>query len=371
MPKISVVLPVYNGEKYLEQSIKSIIEQDFEDWELIIVNDASTDGTKDIISKYISLDSRIKSINNNKNAGISNSLNKGFSVASGDFFTWTSDDNRYLKSALSVLAKELELNENVDFVYSNSYVINENGDRTGELNLKNDFFYNDCFGACFMYRREKAEQIDGYNPNWSLIQDYEYWFRLKQICNVKFIETYLYEYRRHSENLTSTQCVKMRRQLDELRFERLDYILDNISAQYYEALFIDLYLINKKRQGELITKFWGSLDKVPENLSWLFNRKNNNCGKKYIVFGCGDYGKKTVDLVGKDNIAYFIDNNINRVGEKIKGITVVGYDDYLRLREEYELIVAISSVHIQEVVNQLFEDGVNNFITYLELCDKN
>lgn len=370
MSKISVVMPVYNGEKYLEESINSIIMQDYEDWELIIVNDASTDRTKEIVNHYVESDDRIRCIDNVVNSGISISLNAGFSSATGEYYTWTSDDNRYLRNALSVMSSTLDENADIDFVYTNSYVIDKNGVRVGELDLQVDLFYNDCYGACFMYKREKAELIDGYNSDWSLIQDYEYWLRLNQVCKVKFLKEYLYEYRMHPENLTSTKSTKLLRQRDELRFKMLDYILDNISEKYYEPLFIDLCLKNRYRQEELIEKFFGGTENLPERLEWIFSRKYETFDKKYVIFGCGDYGKKTVELIGKEHIAYFIDNNKNRVGKTVSGISVLEYNNFIAESDKYELIVAIGSIHIQEVVNQLAEDDIRDFVTYLELCMK-
>lgn len=370
MSKISVVMPVYNGEKYLEESINSIIMQEYEDWELIIVNDASTDRTKDIIHHYVESDDRIRCIDNVVNSGISISLNTGFSNATGEYYTWTSDDNRYLENALSVMSSTLDENADIDFVYANSYVIDKNGVRVGELDLQIDFFYNDCYGACFMYRREKAELIDGYNPYWSLIQDYEYWLRLNQVCKVKFLKEYLYEYRMHPENLTSTKSTKLLRQRDELRFKMLDYIIDNISEEYYEPLFIDLCLKNRHRHEELIEKFFGGAENLPERLEWIFSRKYETLNKEYVIFGCGDYGKKTVELIGKEHIAYFIDNNKDRVGKTVSGISVLEYKNFIAENDKYGLIVAIGSIHIQEVVNQLAEDDIRDFVTYLELCMK-
>ena len=87
MPKISIVLPTFNGERYLKSSIHSILSQTFPDWELIIVDDCSTDGTADIIKRYAQSDSRIRVIRNEKNQKLPGSLNIGFSVAKGEYLT--------------------------------------------------------------------------------------------------------------------------------------------------------------------------------------------------------------------------------------------------------------------------------------------
>ena len=90
--KVSIILPTYNGKKYIRDSIESIINQTYTNWELIIVNDCSTDDTQKIIEEYQQKDKRIIVINNEKNLKLPASLNRGFEEASGEYYTWTSDD---------------------------------------------------------------------------------------------------------------------------------------------------------------------------------------------------------------------------------------------------------------------------------------
>ena len=114
MPKVSIVLPTYNGEKFIRESIDSILYQTFTDWELIIVNDCSTDGTPNIVNRYAASDSRIRVIHNKENQKLPESLNIGFREARGEYLTWTSDDNMYLPSALEkmiIIIYQLPWNE--------------------------------------------------------------------------------------------------------------------------------------------------------------------------------------------------------------------------------------------------------------------
>ena len=107
MPKVSIVLPTYNGEKYIKESIESILSQTLTDWELIIVNDCSKDTTASIISEYASEDDRIKIITNEQNQKLPESLNIGFRQACGEYLTWTSDDNMYKPQALKTMRNVL------------------------------------------------------------------------------------------------------------------------------------------------------------------------------------------------------------------------------------------------------------------------
>ena len=97
---ISIVLPIYNGEKYMRKSIDSVLAQTYANWELLIVDDGSTDNTAIIAQEYAANDSRIRYYKNSENMRLPKTLNRGFSLAWGDFLTWTSDDNYYYPTAL-------------------------------------------------------------------------------------------------------------------------------------------------------------------------------------------------------------------------------------------------------------------------------
>ena len=97
---ISIVLPVYNGERFLRESIDSVLAQTYTNWELLIVDDCSTDNTAAIVHEYVQKDSRVQYYKNEKNLRLPRNLNRGFSLARGDYLTWTSDDNVFWPTAL-------------------------------------------------------------------------------------------------------------------------------------------------------------------------------------------------------------------------------------------------------------------------------
>lgn len=201
---ISVILPVFNGEKYLQQSIRSILEQTYENWELIIVNDCSTDNTEEIAQRYAKIDKRIRVINNLENKKLPASLNIGFSNAKGQYFTWTSDDNAYAKDAFEKLRKNL-IDNNVDFVFSDYQVIDEEdyilyNQVTGPVE---ELPYYNNVGACFLYKKEIQEHLKGYNVNKFLVEDYDFWLRVCWKYKMLHISESLYFYRIHAKSLTS------------------------------------------------------------------------------------------------------------------------------------------------------------------------
>tara|TARA_R100000935_G_C2839331_1_gene170124 strand:+ start:1174 stop:2202 length:1029 start_codon:yes stop_codon:yes gene_type:complete len=202
-PLISIILPVYNGQKFLDQAILSCLEQTYSNLELIIVNDASTDASLQIAEKFQELDGRIKIISNNSNFLLPASLNVGHIAAKGDFVTWTSDDNILKPDFLNSLYDAL-VYSNCDVVYSNYDIIWEDGNvkRTHTTGPLNKMLFGDFIGASFLYKMEVFKVVKGYDEDLFLVEDYH--FFLKACIKFKFYHLHenLYQYRIHKESLT-------------------------------------------------------------------------------------------------------------------------------------------------------------------------
>ncbi|TDE28049.1 glycosyltransferase family 2 protein [Flavobacterium ranwuense] len=201
---ISIILPVYNGEKYLADSIESCLNQTYRNLELIIVNDCSTDNTFDIANRYAAADDRIRIINNKENKKLPASLNIGHKECKGDFITWTSHDNLYELNALEVLLNEI-LKENTDIVYSDFVLIDGRGDKLREVQLPGieNIIFGNFIGTCFLYRKEVYQRNNGYNDFFFLVEDYDFWLRSVLHSSYSHVKKTLYYYRKHSESLTN------------------------------------------------------------------------------------------------------------------------------------------------------------------------
>lgn len=211
---VSIVLPVYNGEKYLESALDSILAQSYKNWELIIVNDCSTDGSAEIMEQYVKKDERIRVIQNNENLKLPRSLNVGFSQAKGVYYTWTSDDNLLKPEMLAVLVDAMKKDSSLGLVYSNYTGIDENGMEMGLYEMKEPegLFSGNSVGASFLYRARTAKQIGEYDASLFLAEDYDYWMRIFIEAPVKKIPMDLYYYRRHGGSLTETKKESIRQQ---------------------------------------------------------------------------------------------------------------------------------------------------------------
>lgn len=212
-PTVSIVLPVYNGDRYLHEALDSVLGQTFTSWELIIVDDCSTDNTPVIANSYAAKDSRIRYIRNEVNKKLPASLNVGFSHAKGKYLTWISDDNRFGENALELMSNALDNNPEVDLVYCRMQRINEAGDLISPLRLPQNGSFIYCFNvvlACFLYRRKVQEALGGYDENLFLVEDYDFWLRAYRSFSFRHLPEAPYFYRVHSGALTSTRALDIR-----------------------------------------------------------------------------------------------------------------------------------------------------------------
>jgi glycosyltransferase involved in cell wall biosynthesis len=204
-PLVSIVLPTYNGEKYLREAIDSCINQSYQNIELIIVDDASTDNTPIIIEQSCKIDSRIISISHLTNKKLPASLNTGFNSANGDYLTWTSDDNIYNVEAIERMVVHLNDNCEHDGVYCDYTTINyyQNNTQYVRVSKINDLLtLHNCIGPCFLYRRSVHDIVGPYAEDLFLAEDYDFWVRVTANFRIEPLHEDLYIYRLHPKSLT-------------------------------------------------------------------------------------------------------------------------------------------------------------------------
>src|SRR5688572_797829 len=268
----SIVLPTFNGAKYLVQAIESCLNQTHTNFELIIVNDHSTDGTSAIINKYAESDSRIRIINNNVNYKLPGSLNIGFAEAKGEYLTWTSDDNYFAPHALETLIGELEKDKSADIVYSSYQFIDEHDKMLETFGGEPENLIFKCvIGACFLYRKQVHDQLQGFDETKFRMEDMDFWLRAATRFKFKFIDGRdLYFYRKHSNSLTheiySTADIysqyRINYQISFTAFfkEGLDLTLSKEELDIHSELFFEDLIQLKKRDFDLSAKVMNYLN---------------------------------------------------------------------------------------------------------------
>lgn len=286
---ISIILPVYNGQRFLSESIQSCLKQTYRNFELIIINDCSTDDTLSIARKFAVEDDRIQIHTNKVNLQLSKSLNVGHSIAKGKYITWTSDDNCFHETAIEKLLN-FQRKEKVDLVYAHCNVIDEAGKISGFLAAKscNHLLFENSVGACFLYTKAIYSKAGGYNPQMTLIEDYDFWLRVSKIGKIKELPQVFYDYRHHTSSLTSKikrDVILNKKFLDAKRkmFEGLSPLSDAAPLKNVIDFLIatnrDAIVANKILQDSLfVAKFieyvesfnsFGTTKTVQILLSWI------------------------------------------------------------------------------------------------------
>jgi glycosyltransferase involved in cell wall biosynthesis len=204
-PQISIVLPVYNQAHFLAEALNSIYAQTCQDFELIVVNDGSTDDTACVVADY--QQRYAFTAINQTNQGLPRALNAGFQHASGEYLTWTSADNILQPNMLDVLSSALERDPAVGLVYADRYLITDDGANLGRFNLPDYdahlLLHVNLVHCCFLYRRACMERVGLYNPEFIYGEDWEYWIRISRHYRMKRVPAALYRYRLHKTSMTS------------------------------------------------------------------------------------------------------------------------------------------------------------------------
>lgn len=285
-PKISIILPCYNGADMLGGAIESIQAQTFKDWELIIVNDCSTDNTLEVANAYATKDKRIRVFSNEHNSKLPATLNHGFREARGEYWTWTSDDNLLLPDFCQEMSRYLDEHPEVGFVVGDEYIIDAEGNIIRESikpdNIRAKLPLNNYVGATFMYRKEIAQQTGEYRTDLFLVEDYEYWLRMSFLTEMGHVNKILYKYRHHNRSLTATRKQEIAERLVRMRLmyrTQVEQLLHNDPC----SLRLFYYRIVDNLHGyERWSYFWQFAKRLPCSfgLSYLFVHLPHNWIKK-------------------------------------------------------------------------------------------
>lgn len=269
-PKVSVIMAVYNGEKYLKECIDSILNQTFSDFEFIIINDGSTDKTEEIVKNAMKKDKRIKLISNKENRGRAVARNQGLKIANGEYIAVIDSDDIALPQRLEKQVKFLDENQDVGLVGTWFYVIDEDGKIIGkEKNPVSDEMIREkilkampfCHSS-LMWRKECIEKVGGYRKEFSLSQDYDLVLRISEKYKVANIPEFLCMRRYHPDAIT---VIKKR---EQEKFGKLAQILAEERRLYGK----DSLEIPEKREKilKLIESFGDSEKNPRKQLSQIY-----------------------------------------------------------------------------------------------------
>jgi glycosyltransferase involved in cell wall biosynthesis len=252
MPKVSIIMLSYNYGRYISEAIDSVLSQSYPDYELIIIDDCSDDGSDSIIREYASKDDRIKFFINPKNRGIASSFNSGLDKCTGEYIGYISSDDIWERNRLEAGVSILDTRPDIHYVYSNLSIIDDNGMLTGQT--VNDLYYNPrgkysgnvfdklikgnfiCF-SCLLVRSKTITGIN-INPDLKYMNDYQFFLEISERGNFHYIDAVLARYRVHprSTNLDKIGYIKDYIRLVEImKYKYKDYLDKNrrVLADHY------------------------------------------------------------------------------------------------------------------------------------------
>ena len=213
-PEVSIVIPAYNHEKYVGEAIQSVLGQTFPDFELIIINDGSTDHTEAEILKFE--DDRIRYYSQ-ENRGLSATLNRGIELAQGEYFSFLPSDDAFLPEKLEVQLKAFEESEDIGVVFSYQNVIDGEGNEIKDDPVVEWFQVpfetkEEIFPALFerdflsfptaLIRMECFKKVGPFDESLKTAQDYDLWMRILKHYDLRLVKRPLLKLRWHGANLT-------------------------------------------------------------------------------------------------------------------------------------------------------------------------
>ncbi len=241
MPEISVILPVHNGEKYLKEAVESILGQTFTDFELIIIDDGSTDSTADIVKSFD--DERIVYLKNETNVGISDTMNRGIAVSKGRYIARMDADDislptrfekqiNYMKqnSDISVLGCAIEIFGEEIEGYVRRFSCNND-------DIRIDLIFSTPFAHPTLMFDRCVFEYDRYDSSFNGLEDYELWLRFAQKYKMSVMPEVLFKYRKHIGQVTKNYSKDYIEKLKILKIKQAESFGINFTPQEFSAYF--------------------------------------------------------------------------------------------------------------------------------------
>lgn len=244
LPLVSVIMPVFNSEKFLDEAIQSILNQTYENFEFLIFDDGSTDNSKEIIESYAILDNRVKPLFSNTNKGYVYHLNHGIEMSEGEFIARMDSDDVALPNRFNQQLNFLKKNLNIAIVGGSSIIINESNNNIG-VSIAHDnpiylwwisFFTCPLIHPSVLIRKSIIKDVGVYNINRLPAEDFDLWVRVLQHADICNIKDPLIKYRTHSESISFRKMQLQSEKAEEILKEHWKYFT-NLSIESEEIVF--------------------------------------------------------------------------------------------------------------------------------------
>jgi len=224
-PLVSIITPSYNQGGFIEETIESVLSQDYQNIEYIIIDGGSTDNTIEILKKY---EGRVKWVSE-KDRGQSDAINKGFRMAKGEIFAWLNSDDVYIKGAVSKAIDFLDKHTDVKMVYANAKFCDESGKIIGEyrppeiFDYKKLAFYNSICQPSTFFRRDAFFAVGGIDLTLHHLMDHDLWMKMAKRFKVAYLPEFLSIYRLHTESKSISDIHGLKRNKESINIRMIHY----------------------------------------------------------------------------------------------------------------------------------------------------
>ncbi|MFD2442717.1 glycosyltransferase [Bacillus sp. CGMCC 1.16607] len=395
-PKVSIVIPVYNGANFLKEAIDSALVQSYKNTEILVINDGSTDGGK-TEAIALSYGNKIRYFYK-ENGGVASALNYGIKKMNGDYFSWLSHDDVYQTNKLEVQVDTLLTIQKPIILYSNFFYIDKNSNffsksgldinklkqlnsNTFKYELLKSHFANGC---TFLIPKECFEIVGLFNEELKTSQDYDMWFRLAEHYDFYFISEELIKSRVHEKQGTYI--------LNEFNVEKNNFYINCLNQISHEdlliisketsieAAYLNLALFYRKENLTMAARYaWKLCQKaffafnnqnyiilnplsIKNQINSIFNFIYN---KKVIIFGTGRGAKLLINELNEKSICieFCVDNDSTKWGTYFDNYIIKNPLSLLERNDNF--VVLISSMYYFEIAEQLininFKENINFF----------
>ncbi len=391
--KISIIIPVYNGSNYLRDAINSALEQTYENCEVIVVNDGSSDdgATEAIAQEY---GEQIRYFYK-ENGGVASALNLGISKMQGDYFAWCSHDDMFEKDKCEKQMRVLDENGDDKRIVIGAYkTLNVDDNDRIETSEK----ISNCMkerlnqngvaavlagivhGCTVLIHKSHFERCGVFDENLKTTQDYDLWFRMFRGQKLIYMEEPLVISRKHSEQGSRT-IASHYKECNELCIKFVDLITEKeikeLFGNSYEFYWKMFNLANKNALRIFETHVKEKLlsSEEPDDLEERIRKQSQKLQKiglyenKIYIFGAGRNGNELyTQLITRGiHIEGFIDNAEEKWNQTLKGIRIESLESVVKYTGNKKIIISINSPDV--LIAQLEKVNITNYLTKRELDD--
>lgn len=240
-PFVSIITPSYNQDRFIEETILSVLNQDYLHFEYIVIDGGSTDHTLDILKKY---EGRIKWISE-KDQGQADAVNKGIRLAKGEIIGWLNSDDTYQPGCIKKVVDTFLMHPDAVLVYGNGYQMDQEGREkkkfiVNKMTLKKLSKINRLLQPSIFFRKEPVEKIGYLDTSFHFVMDFELWIRFfkKYEAQMIFLPEYLSNWRLHLDTKTSLNRVQIFKELFEVLVRHFGYVSSRWMVLYIAEILM-------------------------------------------------------------------------------------------------------------------------------------